>query len=82
MRLIFTIKSLKQLEGLPSKECQKIKRKVILLKSDPFAGKSLGGKLARYYSLRAWPYRIIYWVDKENKEVWVASILHRQRAYK
>jgi mRNA-degrading endonuclease RelE of RelBE toxin-antitoxin system len=41
----------------------------------------LGGKLKGCYSLRAWPYRIIYQIIKKSLYVAVIRILHRQGAY-
>lgn len=66
---------------LPKKEINKIKRKLGLLANDLFAGKKLTGKLHNLYSLKAWPYRIIYMINKK-KEVWVVHIMHRKEVYR
>lgn len=66
---------------LPKPEQKKVYRKLSLLEENPFSGKKLGGELKGFYSLKAWPYRIIYFI-KRNGEVWVVHIPHRQGAYK
>lgn len=66
---------------IPKKDRLKIRKRLRLLESNPYSGKKLGGKLEGYYSLKIWPYRAIYLI-KENKEVWVVHLLHRQEAYK
>ncbi len=59
---------------------KKVYKKVKTLKSAPLAGKLLSGKLKGIRSLRAWPYRIIYEIGKE--QVNILQIIHRQAAYK
>ncbi len=41
------------------------------LREDPFAGKKLQGELYGLYSLRVWPYRIIYSIEKRIIKVTV-----------
>ncbi|MEK7577874.1 MAG: type II toxin-antitoxin system RelE/ParE family toxin [Patescibacteria group bacterium] len=72
----------KQYAKLPKSDRQKIDRKIELLQIKPQSGKKLKGELSDGYSLKAWPYRIIYHIDTFKKIVWITSILHRQRAYK
>lgn len=78
-QIIVTPKAQKQFEHLPSSEKTKIKKKLIVLENDPLAGKKLTGELVELRSLKAWPYRIIYYID--NDKVFVISIIHRQGAY-
>jgi mRNA-degrading endonuclease RelE of RelBE toxin-antitoxin system len=79
---IFLAKSAAQnLRSLNPSDQKKINRKLSLLKSDPLAGKKLKGQLEGRYSLRAWPYRIIYQVKVSQKAVYVSAIVHRQNAY-
>ena len=52
------------------------------LSKDPFVGKRLEGKLSDFYSLRVWPYRIVYQVIHEQLIVFVVQIKHRQGVYK
>lgn len=66
---------------LPKNDKQKIIRKLDLLQNEPSSGKPLAGQLRGLFSLRAWPYRIIYEPQKPKKVI-VHHILHRQKAYK
>lgn len=71
---------LRQLKNLPPSEKKKIIRKLELLSEDSKAGKRLKGELEGLFSLRAWPYRIIYEIT--SKSIIIYSIAHRQSAYK
>lgn len=73
-------KVLKQLKNLPKVERKKIIRKLELLADSPYSGKMLEGKFDGLFSLKAWPYRIIYQIKKDY--IFVYSIKHRQSAYK
>lgn len=70
----------KQLKHFPKSEFKKIFSKIEKLSQESTAGKQLKGELSGLLSLRVWPYRIIYQVDK-NKII-IFSIAHRQSAYK
>lgn len=80
-KVILSDQAQKEFLKLPPNEKQKIKKKLSGLESNIFAGKKLAGKLLGFYSLKIWPYRAIYLI-KQNKEVWVVHILHRQGVYK
>ena len=80
-KVFLTDQAQKELLKLPSREKLKIQKKLLALESNIVAGKRLVGKLSGFYSLKIWPYRVVYLV-KKNKEVWVVHILHRQGAYK
>lgn len=82
MRVIITPKATKQYNRLPHFEQTKIKRKLAQLTLDQYAGKKLGGELSELRTLRAWPYRILYYINREKNAVFVVGILHRQGAYK
>lgn len=72
----------KQYKRLPQSEQSKIKKKLATLSEDPRAGKKLEGELKGRRAIRAWPYRIIYLINKDKNRVEVSEILHRQGAYK
>ena len=82
MQVILSHTAKKQYDHLPPQERKKVKKKLISLETNPLSGKKLSGELARYRSLRAWPYRIIYSVNELDKRVEVGDIEHRQGAYK
>ena len=52
------------------------------LATNPHLGKKLGGKYSECYSIRIWPYRIIYTVKKKELIIEVIEIEHRGGAYK
>ncbi len=81
MKVIIVPHAEKQLLKLPRTERRKIQKKLLFLKIDPFIGKKLRGEFEGQYGVRAWPYRIIYWINDKKKVVYVISILHRQGAY-
>lgn len=82
MNVELTQTALKQLEKLPKTEAKKVIRRLESLEVTPYLGKKLTGKLSDRYSLRAWPYRIIYVVEIKSKKVIIDVIEHRQGAYK
>lgn len=82
MRVIITPKAEKQYSRLSKHEQAKIRKKLTLLEIAPLAGKKLSGELTEQRTLRAWPYRIIYYMDKSQKLIYVTTILHRQGVYK
>lgn len=82
MQVIITPKAQKHYEHLPKSEQTKIKKKLSVLENDPFAGKKLAGELAEQRSLKAWPYRITYFINVADGKLYVTAILHRQRVYK
>lgn len=82
MHVILSKNAKKQYGHISPSEQKKIKKKLIVLETDPLAGKKLTGELLSYRSLKAWPYRIIYIFNQEKEQVEVSNILHRQGAYK
>jgi len=82
MAIIITPKAQRQYNLLSRTEQAKIKKKLVILENEPFAGKKLSGDLNGLRSLRAWPYRIIYFINKNQEIIYVVSIAHRQGVYK
>ena len=81
MQIIITPQAEKQLLRLPKKDRGKVQKKLVSLKENVFAGKKLRGEFEGQYSLRVWPYRIIYQISTKSKTIYVVSIIHRQGAY-
>jgi len=81
MKIELTPTSKKQLNKLPKSDVRKIARKLLILETTPYIGKKLEGKLRDYYAIRAWPYRIIYFINR-NTTIQVVIIEHRQGVYK
>jgi mRNA-degrading endonuclease RelE of RelBE toxin-antitoxin system len=82
MRIVISPKARKQVNKLPARETTKVLRKLHELENNPYAGKLLTGKLDMCYSLRAWPYRIIYQIYTEQNTVLINAVEHRQGVYK
>lgn len=82
MEVILTPQALKQYEHLPNSDQKKIKKKLLLLQAHPQEGKKLTGSLSNLRSLKAWPYRILYYIDEKKKRVFIVTIAHRQGVYK
>ena len=76
-----TPQAAKQFEKLPKLAKKKVEKALLRLEQNPQAGKALRGELEGSFSLRAWPYRIIYQFLKKEKIVWIVSVIHRQSAY-
>lgn len=81
-RIEYTPRSFKSLQALPKKIQMKILFAIEELKVEPYLGKKLQGPLAGLYSLRVWPYRIIYMVKKREVFIVILEIGHRQGVYK
>lgn len=52
------------------------------LRFEPYVGKKLEGNYKDCYSIRVWPYRIIYTIKKKELIIEVIEIEPRGRAYK
>lgn len=82
MNVFLTREAQEQYKKLIQSDREKIDKKIILLKKEPFIGKKLTGKYKETRSLKAWPYRIVYFINERKNEIWIVSILHRQGVYK
>lgn len=72
----------KELNKIPEKDRVKITRIFDVISKNPFLGKKLSGELLGQYAIRAWPYRIIYEINKKELVVLVIGVGHRQGVYK
>jgi mRNA-degrading endonuclease RelE of RelBE toxin-antitoxin system len=82
MQVLLTPKALKQYTHFPKTEQIKIKKKLSALEQNPQDGKKLPGEYEELRSLKAWPYRIIYYIDITQKKIFIVTIAHRQGVYK
>ena len=82
MQVVISHQAQKQFSKIPSTNQPRVKNSLELLAQTPLAGKPLKGQLEGYFSLRCWPYRIIYQIDTHKKLILVLTIVHRQGAYK
>lgn len=81
MQVKVTPQAFKQYKKLPKNEQIKIKKKIIYLEAEPFAGKKLSGIYRDLRSAKVWPYRIIYYIDNKHKKIFIVTIAHRQGVY-
>lgn len=82
MKVALSKDALKQYKRLPIQEQKKINKKLTNLEQNLLTGKKLEGELQGIYTLRAWPYRILYEINTLEKRIEIHKILHRQGAYK
>lgn len=82
LKLILTKNSEKDFSKLPKVEKKKVLKKLKNIESNPILGKPLAGELKSLYSIRAWPYRIIYEFNKKEGRLVIHKIQHRQGVYK
>ncbi len=72
----------KRLKRLPRAKKVRVLKALKDLEKDPYLGKPLVGELSGLFSLRIWPYRVIYQIEKKRLIVIVFNIGHRQGVYK
>jgi len=82
MQVIVTPRALKHYNRVPKFDQIKVKKKIQALEQNPQEGKKLSGEYAKLRSLKAWPYRIIYYIDSAQKKIFIVTIAHRQGVYK
>lgn len=79
MEILVSKRAEKDLKKIPSKDLSKIKKKISLLQKESSCGKKLKGDLNELYSLRTWPYRIVYQIAP--RKIYIVHIMHRQEGY-
>ena len=75
------LKAEKQLASIPSPYKERITLALTSIAANPWMGKKLKGEYEGSYSVRTWPYRIIYKIYKRELLISVIKIKHRGRAY-
>ncbi len=71
----------KKLCKIPQNFRKKIIISLVFLSKNPHLGKKLEGERKGEWSLKVWPYRIIYRIKKEELVILVIKIGHRQGIY-
>lgn len=71
----------KALNKLPQKDHYRALTAINIIANDPFSGKRLKGGREGQWSMRIWPYRIIYSIHKKELIVFVVAIGHRHGIY-
>ncbi|MEK7099383.1 MAG: type II toxin-antitoxin system RelE/ParE family toxin [Patescibacteria group bacterium] len=70
----------KRIDAIPPRKKDKITILLAVIARNPYTGKKLHGGMD-YYSVRVWPYRMIYRVVKEKSLVVVTRVGHRKDIY-
>lgn len=70
-------KARKNLDKLPEVYRLRIRQTLREIVSNPFSGKALSGDRKGQYSVRVWPYRIIYIIKKQELIIVVVEVDHR-----
>jgi len=76
VNILYEKQAINQLKKIPKIEVKKINSKIVKLAQNPKISKILHGELNGLYSLKAWPYRILYEITKSS--IIICSITHRQ----
>ena len=72
----------RSLERMISSLRIRIERALESLEQNPFGGKKLHGEYKNCYSIRIWPYRVLYEIYKKHLIVNVIRIAHRKDVYR
>ncbi|OGF23356.1 hypothetical protein A2Y83_01415 [Candidatus Falkowbacteria bacterium RBG_13_39_14] len=81
-RIVLKKKAEKELGKIPKGERYKVLAVIAELAREPYLGKKLEGEFAGLYSIRVWPYRMIYTIYKKELLIIIIRIGHRQGVYK
>lgn len=81
-RVVVVKSAQNEAERFPKRDQQRIAEAITSLQSDPFKGKQLHGEHEGKWSLRVWPYRVVYTIEKEIVTVTVVRIGHRKDVYR
>lgn len=81
-KIVYKEKALKDLKRIPEQFKRRIFGIIENLKENPYMGKKLQGEFSGLFSLRVWPYRVIYQINKTEIVVIILHVAHRQGVYK
>ncbi len=74
--------ALKELNGIPKKELQKILKKIRVLSSNPRPQGSQKLSHREQYRFRQGDYRIIYSIQDDDLTVYIIKVGHRKEIYR
>ena len=73
---------MKEMSALPRRDQERIFAAFQMLRQNPFLGKKLEGEFDGAWSLRVWPYRILYTIERQIVTVTVIAVRHRKDSYR
>lgn len=82
MKIFYSSRARKEVRKLEKALSQRIHKDIGLLADNPYPRSSQKLEDEEGYRIRTGNYRVIYIVDKENKEITIMRIRHRKEAYK
>jgi mRNA interferase RelE/StbE len=80
--VLISKKAEKDIVILSKQDFKRVRAVLEAISENPFVGKKLVGDLKGYYSIRVWPYRIVYEIKKQKLIVFVLRVGHRKEVYK
>lgn len=80
--VLISKKAEKDIVKLSKQDFKRVRAVLETLSGNPFVGKKLVGDLKGYYSIRVWPYRIVYEIKKQKLIIFVLRVGHRKEVYK
>ena len=72
----------KELNRIEESQRSRIEKTILSLSLNPYLGKPLKGEFQGIYSLKVWPFRILYEIYKKQLIIHIIKISHRQNVYK
>lgn len=72
----------KQIDKLSLRDSSRVMMAIYGLGMDPYIGKKLDGEFKGLWTLRVWPFRIIYEIQKGKLIVLVLKVGHRKDVYR
>jgi mRNA-degrading endonuclease RelE of RelBE toxin-antitoxin system len=67
----------KQIRSISLPWRARIERAIDSLASDPFLGGKMKGEFKEKRRIRVWPYRIFYYIHKQDKVILIVEVQHR-----
>jgi len=77
-----TARELEKIAKIDRKLYTRLVAAIEVLKTFPYAGKSLKGRLAGSYSLRVGSYRVIYTIQKNRLIIYIIDVGQRKEIYR
>lgn len=81
-KIVYKERALKDLKKIPERFRRRIFGAIETLRGNPYLGKKLQGELIGLFSLRIWPYRVIYQIKQVGIVIIILHVAYRQGVYK
>jgi len=79
-RIVHTPRFERKFRKLTSESQRRVAEKILLLETDPSAGKPLHGELKGLFSLRVGRYRVVY--EIQDGRIILHTVAHRRAVYR